>query len=331
MRLPGLKHLRLSTRWMRSRLVDSALILGYHRISDVTVDSFSLSVTPQHFTEQLALIRKHGWPMSLRDLVQALRNGRVPRRAVVVTFDDGYSDNLYAAKPLLERYEIPATVFVTSGYLGREFWWDQLDRILPRPETLPERLSLKVAGTVHRLEAESRGSDGSENFAAAWRERSLASLYQLLRPLVEEERQQVMEQIRAWPGAATHDRFERKVLSPEELLRLAQGNLVEIGAHTVSHPNLPGLLVSEQQTEIRQSKSYLEKLLNVPVTSFAYPHGSWSETTVNTVREAGYTCACTSLNDVVWSRSNCFRLPRFWAGDWDECMFGGWLNRWLKD
>jgi peptidoglycan/xylan/chitin deacetylase (PgdA/CDA1 family) len=249
---------------------------------------------------------------------------------VVVTFDDGYRDNLHMAKPLLERYEIPATVFVASGYLGREFWWDQLDRILPGPEALPERLTLKVGGTVHRFETAGRGGHRSENPATARRERSLAWLYRLFEPLVEGERQQLFEQIRAWPGATTNDDPDRKVLSADEVRRLAQGNLLEIGAHTVSHPNLARLPISEQQTEVQQSKSYIEDLLNQPVTSFAYPHGSLSDATVAVVRDAGYACACTSSNDVVWNRSNCFQLPRFWAGDWDESLFARWLNRWLN-
>ena len=69
----------------------------------------------------------------------AVSGGDVPSAGVVVTFDDGYADNFHNAKPLLERYEIPATVFVTTGYLQdqREFWWDELERILLQPGTLP--------------------------------------------------------------------------------------------------------------------------------------------------------------------------------------------------
>jgi peptidoglycan/xylan/chitin deacetylase (PgdA/CDA1 family) len=331
MRVPGVKRLRMSARWLRSRLLNSGLILGYHRISDSSADPFSLCVTPEHFAEQLGLIRKHGRPMSLTDLVQALRNGKVPRRAVVVTFDDGYSDNLHVAKPLLEHYEVPATVFITSGHLGREFWWDQLDWTLSTSASLPEQLSLKIGGTVHRLEADWTGRHRLENSAAAWRQRSMMWLYGLLQPLAEGERQQVMEQLQAWPGATTQDVSDRKLLSPDEVLRLGQGTLIEIGAHTVSHPNLARLPILEQETEIRQCKNYLEELLNRPVNSFAYPHGLFSDATVTAVRDAGYVCACTSSNDVIWSRSNCYQLPRFWPTDCNGESFARWLGRWLND
>jgi peptidoglycan/xylan/chitin deacetylase (PgdA/CDA1 family) len=328
MRIPGLKRLRASARRLRSRLVDGALILGYHRVDDVSPDPYSLAVSPENFSEQLAFLRKQTYPIGLHTLVESLKTGKIPRRAVVITFDDGYADNLYTAKPLLERYEVPATVFVATGYLGGQFWWDRLDRILPMPAALPEQLSVRLYGTVYRLEAARHRLDES---ATAWRQRALAWLHRLLLPLSEQERRQVMQEVQAWAGATTHNGRDRKVLSPAEVLRLAQGSLVEIGAHSVSHPILAALPISEQKTEILQSKKYLEELLNQPVTSFSYPHGSLSDATVTAVREAGYACACTSLNDVVWNRSNCFQLPRFWVGNSRGSSFARWLTRWLHD
>jgi Polysaccharide deacetylase len=151
-------------------------------------------------------------------------------------------------------------------------------------------------------------------------------LHRPLQPLSEGERQQVMEQVQAWAGATSHDAADRQVLFPDEVLRLATGSLVEIGAHSVSHPILATLPIPEQKTEILRSKKSLEELLNQPVISFSYPHGSLSKATVTAVREAGYACACTSLNDVVWNRSNCFQLPRFWVGN----SRGSSLARWLE-
>ena len=331
MRIPGLKQLALSGRWLRSRWVHGAVILGYHRIAEYRSDPYSICVTPKNFAEHLAIITKIARPIKLQSLVEGLRAGRVPPRTVVITLDDGYADNLHIAKPLLAHYEVPATTFITSGYLGREFWWDQLDRVLPGLATLPEQLSLTIGGVLHQLEPAGPGGHKSEQSAAAWRQRSLLWLYGLLQPMVEGERKQVMEQIRLWPGAVTHDDSPRTVLSPDELRSLAQEALVEIGAHSVSHPYLARLPVSEQEAEIQGCKNDLEKILNRPVTSFAYPHGSLSDPTVTAVRNAGYSCACTSSNDIVWSKSNSFQLPRFWPNDCDGASFARWLSRWLND
>ncbi len=128
MRIPGLKILQRSARWLRSRFTHGALILGYHRVADVAHDPHLMCVSPQHFAAQLEALRRFAHTVSLQELVLGLQNGALPRRAVALTFDDGYADVLYHAWPLLERYEIPATVFVVSGCLGREFWWDESAR-----------------------------------------------------------------------------------------------------------------------------------------------------------------------------------------------------------
>jgi peptidoglycan/xylan/chitin deacetylase (PgdA/CDA1 family) len=331
MKIRGLKYLRSSGRWLRSRFIGGTLILGYHRISDSGRDPYSICVTPQHFSEQLDIIGKHARPMKLQELVQALKNGKVPTRAVVITFDDGYADNLYVAKPLLERYEIPATVFVTSGYLGREFWWDQLARMVMNPAAVPKQLSLTVNKTVHELQADAAKIGRSKNPSQAWNLRVLTWLYGLLQTLSEGERQLVMEQIKDWAGATTHDDIDGRAVSRDEVLQLANGNLVEIGGHSVTHALLTRLPLADQKAEVQKCKTYLEELLNRAVTSFAYPHGSLSKPTVKAVRDAGYACGCTSLNDIVWSRSNCFQLPRFWPTDCDGASFARWLNRWVHD
>jgi peptidoglycan/xylan/chitin deacetylase (PgdA/CDA1 family) len=71
---------------------------------------------------------------------------------VAVTFDDGYADNLLNGKPLLECYDVPVTVFVTSGYVGagREFWADELERLFLQPGTLRQELCLAIKGRTHQ-------------------------------------------------------------------------------------------------------------------------------------------------------------------------------------
>ena len=103
-------------------------------------------------------------------------------------------------------------------------------------------------------------------------------------------------------------------LSGAETVRLAEGGLVEVGAHTMAHPVLSGLTVTEQRQEIRQSKTYLEGIVGHKVTSFAYPHGlhaDYSQETVVLVRKSGFECACVASPGTVRSGVDVHQLPRF--------------------
>ncbi|MGD8752482.1 MAG: polysaccharide deacetylase family protein, partial [Anaerolineales bacterium] len=128
------------------------MILLYHGITDPSgvFDPFSLCVSPENFEEHLSILCRDAHPMGLEEMAQKLKNGGLPPRAVAITFDDGYADNFYLAKPLLEKFKIPATVFVITGFLGDTFWWDDLTRIILQPEKLPQRLSLKLDGSIYQ-------------------------------------------------------------------------------------------------------------------------------------------------------------------------------------
>ena len=107
--------MRLWGRMLRNRLAPGALILLYHRINELPTDPQLLNVRPGHFRKHLEILRKVAQPISLREFMNAHRERRKLRRVFMVTFDDGYRDNLELAKPLLEEYQAPATVSVASG------------------------------------------------------------------------------------------------------------------------------------------------------------------------------------------------------------------------
>lgn len=149
MRTPGLKSLRQTARWLRSRFTGGALILGYHRVADVEDDPHMLAVGTRHFAEQLEVLSKLARPITLQELVQGLPDGKLPPRAVVLTFDDGYADVYCRALPLLEQFQVPATVFVASGYLDGHFPWDETK---PEPQaralTVDELLRLARSNLI---------------------------------------------------------------------------------------------------------------------------------------------------------------------------------------
>jgi peptidoglycan/xylan/chitin deacetylase (PgdA/CDA1 family) len=329
MRIPGLKSLKLSLSWTRSRLVDNAIVLGYHRIVDKPQDPFSISVNPTFFAQHLEILHRYANPICLQDIVRALEEENIPDRAVAITFDDGYADSLYAAKPLLEQYEIPATVFIVTGNPGIEFWWDKLERIILSPEILPEQLCLTIDSKEYEWNLLDVEKDYKKNNTYGIRQNFLLSVYNCLKPLYFEAQTESLEKISRWTGEASDHDSNTRALSADEIIELAKGDLVEVGAHTVTHSVLDKLSKKEQQQEIQQSKFQLEKLLGKKVHSFSYPHGSISEDTLNIVRNSDFICACASFNDVVWRGSDLFKLPRFWVPDWDGATFYRWLKRWI--
>jgi peptidoglycan/xylan/chitin deacetylase (PgdA/CDA1 family) len=284
--------------------------------------------------------------MSLSNLVRRLKGGELARRAVVVTFDDGYADNLHQAKPLLERYDVPATIFVTSGYVQkeREFWWDELDRLLLQPGRLPEMLCLNVRsicqwglGKAAHYSIEDyeryRGWHVEEKHTPTPRHHLYRSLCQLLRPLHEKERRRILDGLLEWAGAESMVRATHRVLSPDEVSQLAEGKLVEVGAHTVTHPILSLLPAAAQRIEIQQGKAFLEDIMGHPVISFSYPYGSrsvYTEETVSIVREAAFACACSNFTGFVGRRTDCYQMPRVLVRDWDGNEFASRMEEWFR-
>jgi len=228
------------------RVFSRCIILIYHRVADVVSDPQLLCVSKTHFAEHLEYIRQHYHPMSLHDLNQAVSTGKIPRDGVVVTFDDGYADNLWHAKPLLEQYNVPATIFVTTGYVGqnREFWWDELERLLLLPEKLPERLEININGefyewNLHESKEQSAWNgrwDVTMGFCPGPRYEVYKSLHPLFRPLEYEKRQQALIELAQWAGVQEYGGSDYRTLELDELKTLSCDNgLVEIGSHTVTH------------------------------------------------------------------------------------------------
>lgn len=324
--------------------IRAGLILMYHRIDELQSDPWGLAVSPRHFAEHLEVLRYYAQPRSLIQMVNALRHQRLAKgKTVVVTFDDGYADNWYNAAPLLDRYEIPATVFLTSGYIGgdREFWWDTLEQILLGPETLPAELCLNAGpntwevslGDARYYRQDSRQSDriwrATKDGAASKRYEFYRTIYRALHPLNETERQTALNNLNAWAGIHMGARESHRCLSRDEVMSLKRLGLIELGAHTVTHPSLPAIPEGNQSEEIRNCKLELEQLLDQSVTNFAYPYGHYGAKTMALVREAGFSSACSTTPGVVNERSDLFNLPRIKVEDWDGEGMSRMLSKWL--
>ena len=326
---------RLRTAWRKK-----AMILVYHRIAEADVDPWALNVSPAHFAQHLQVLKTIGNPVSLQQLIAAKSDDELPPQPVCVTFDDGYADNLHAAKPALESYAVPGTVFVTPGYMGVQgnLWWDELAQLVLDPACRQQELSFILQGRSYAYQFSPNEGDLDGKWKA-WepapgpRQTAYLAIHGLLAPLANHAREDVLQQLRSGASAQPVKQLHR-CLTEDELRVLASGDLVEIGAHTLTHPVLSSLSAEQQEDEIAGSKRRLEMLTGKSITSFAYPYGKknhYTAHTVSTVQANGFACACSNFGGLVTRASNRFALPRFQPMDWDGDQFAAAVAGWYRE
>jgi peptidoglycan/xylan/chitin deacetylase (PgdA/CDA1 family) len=330
MRVPGIKTLRLGISWLHSRVVNSVLVLGYHRIAQTAFDPFDLCVQPHHFEEHLEVIKKRTSIIDVRTLQKGLQNGSLPRKAVVITFDDAYQDILYTVKPMLAVRDMPATTFVVTGNLGQEYWWDKLANLICGPTILPDQLYVKI-GTETLILSEKAFRNSYRNELSNPRRDLLDLLYQRMIHLpTPGERIAVLDQLKQSIKISGPEELNiAKVMTGAELQYLTADGLVCIGSHTVTHPIMPSLSGSEQCFELENSRLTLEVITGQPVKYFSFPNGKYSKESCHIVRSTGFELAFTSRPGIVHRGLDHFTLPRFWIPDWNGEQFGRWLRKWL--
>lgn len=319
------------------------LILMYHRVKELDCDPWQLCVTPSRFEEHMQVIKKYGRPVQMREMGKNLKHFSFGDKEIVLTFDDGYADNFYNAKPILEHYEIPATFFIVSGAVGsrEEYWWDELGRIILAAAALPAVFDSTIAGTkyhfpiipkVHKeLRSYSWTADMPQNNTPLSRTQLYYVLWRILSPLSSQGKKDALRQIAQWSGQSSSPRQTHRTMTSQELVSLAHCPLFEIGAHTVCHPLLSHLTPQEQEKEIGRSKRELEDMVGRRVTSFSYPHGNYSDETLKIVERLHFKAACTTESLSVARNTSPYLLPRFEVLNWDGDQFEQKLQKWLNN
>jgi len=313
----------------------------YHRIAIDPLDPWRLCVAPANFAAQLDWLREHCRVVPLRQLAAELTAGDPQRGSMAITFDDGYADNLLEGEPLLRERGLPATFFLTTATLGaeREFWWDELERLLMRPEGLPTTVRISLNGDTRSFEAGRaaapcdpvRETSGVPPWKAPADSR-LAFYYRVwdtLRPLEEAARQDALLQIRTQLDAPPITGPERRTLTHDEVKKLARSPSADIGAHSVTHAAFSRRTAEQQRWEMKQSKQDLEALLGRTIHGFAYPYGDYSAQSADLAREAGFEFACTTDETPISHRTSAYLLPRVAVEQGDLHTLATQLSRML--
>jgi peptidoglycan/xylan/chitin deacetylase (PgdA/CDA1 family) len=276
-------------------------VLMWHRFGPDTTDRV---VGVQLFEEQMATIRRDFEVVSASEMCAAWRERRLRRRMVTVTVDDGYEDFYTYAFPILKKYRIPATFYVTSGFIDRRLWlWpDQLRYAIFHSGL--DRYDCELSGQPCTFDL--RGGAAREQ---AWN--TLAD-HALTLPWDEATRfigATIADLHRDTPPVPT---APFAALNWDQLREIAAAG-IEIGAHTSTHPLLTQCTPMQMEREAAESKHELENQLQRPVHSLAYPHGVCNDMVRLATIRAGFSNAVSGTADKYVIR-DAFDIKRFGSG-----------------
>ncbi len=270
----------LIARWLPRR---RPVILCAHRVVSEE-DPFFPGIRYERFAAEVAYLARHHRVLPLDEIIEATLNERpLPRGAVAITFDDGFADNFHLAYPILQRYGVPATIFLVceSVETGGVPWPERVAYLLQRTQrtrleiSLPEPRVLSLCGRAEKLEA-------------------LATLLTLLKACETEVRRRAVEELEADLSVGPD---QGMMLTWEQCQRMARLG-VTFGAHTLTHPILPQTEAVEVKHEIVASKALIEARLRCPVRYFAYPNDECCPAAVDAVEAAGFEAAVAGASQV---------------------------------
>jgi len=275
-------------------------VLTYHRVlpDNLCADYLfpSLAVPESMFRGQMATLARRCNVVTLDEGLLAIQSGKVADRPMVaITFDDGYSDNIRLAAPVMDALGLRATFFVVAGLIGTdsELWYDVAARRWSAASGADLAEAVRACGQLPDWTDVKPPMD-------RW--------MSLLKRISPGDRARVVDALRE-PGCEHSRRRFDRLMSPDDLRALHSKGHV-IGSHTMTHPLLPQLDRANMEHELVRSKELLQGWLQSEVTSFCYPNGDHDNDVVAAVHAAGYLTACTTQSGRNGSGSDPLRLRR---------------------
>jgi len=289
-------------------------VIAYHRINRHSKLGFkptkNLVVHTTDFEEHLKFFKKNFVVISLTQAIERLRTHHpFPEPFVVLTFDDGYEDNFTDAFPLLEKHQLPATMFLTVGLVNHTvpLWHDLLEAVLAQtPLPMLDILVNKESQRFHLR------TQGEKWYAYEW----LTSHILQLPSNQREEFLHTLSETLQWNSVSTDDSHCR-LLQWTQVRHMVKSGLIEFGSHTMSHHQISKLDKGEAEFEIGTSFRRLTEETGEKPSTFSYPNGTDDDISnwgIQLLESYGYQGACTMAGKPLTHTSQLFRIPRIGAG-----------------
>ncbi len=299
---------------LRSRLGSPYLtVLTYHRVFDLPVeyqfDRGVVDVGPEAFDAQLKVLGKYFNVVGIDEIcAHYAGEQKLPPNAAVVTFDDGYLDNLQFAAPILKDNGMRGVFFIATQYVEdrRIYWWDRINYLLHHAQPGRQRVELSYP-TRLILDLEND------------RPAALGTLLQLLKIQFALDVERVLGELAEGLGVPWDRELERELSSGFVMtwddVRALRKMGMDIGSHTRSHRALQTVPLDQLAGELSGAKEDLERELGEPISSISYPIGRSIAALgpiVQALRDAGYQLGFTNASGAqpLWGESDCFDLRR---------------------
>jgi len=279
----------------------------YHRVlsPEELQDEYvqpGMYVSLRTFEKQIAYLKTNYRILFLEDLFEDVNRKENTEGCCAITFDDGWRDNRINAFPILKKYKAPATIFLTTGFVGtgRIFWPEEICSLL-QLHPLKRHILHTLSPPVSRfhVELEKNPQNGHDGL--------LDKAVEVLKGFSPGERNAVLEYYR---GLGNPGEVSSQMLSWEDVTEMAKSGLVRFGAHTVGHEILDQVPPEIARSEISQSKEEIEGRLATRVAAFAYPNGNLNRDISEAVKDCGFDCAVTTRKGYLAKDTPPFEVPR---------------------
>lgn len=274
--------------------------LIFHRVHAQADSLFPGEPDALRFTRLMEFVASAFRVMTFGEALDALENGRLPTRSLVITFDDGYADNVAVAMPIMRKVGVPGTFFVSTGFLdGGRMWNDTVIECIRRSE-------------LREIDLESLGCGRVSLQTMEDRRKAIGTILLKLKYLGLAERDQAVARVQQ---AAEPTGLPQDLMMTTAQVRELHDSGMEIGAHTVHHPILASIPVEKAEQEIREGRDRLQQIVGRPIVVFAYPNGKperdYRAEHVALVRRLGFRGAVTTAPGVATAGDDLFQIPRY--------------------
>jgi len=313
-------------RHRTTRRNPSCLVLGYHRVSDLDLDSNQLAVSPDIFRGHLDILTNEYSVISPAEFAEFVNTGDWPDRpSILLTFDDGYAPECCDALRILQEYKLPAIFLISSGYIGadREFWWDDLERLV---------LTGSTPDVFDRLECSDIIDVPANTGTFSQRYVFYRALQSRLKKMNSARIDDCLKSLRKWAQAFPSVRHTHRTIDADQLKAIVEIPGMEVGGHGLDHLKLDTLSHDEQVHQIWEDRRRLTEILGRDLRYFAYPFGCRCDELDLILREAGYDFAFVrDQKGVALQSLNLFALSRFRCQGWQPEIFRGKVDEVLLE